>query len=192
MNQRMWRSSRLWTCGFGARALVRTAMLISSILLTSSVEAARAQQTGSVRSDAAVASEAATVQRFIIALNGNDAEAVRHNTATPFALRTQEWTTGNDSKTFSLKPPIDKVLRSDAEMSDVLQKVLREVRVSSAKPARRSAERERNWRTKYLNQAPAEWTNLSLYLLLRGIGDVEHIVIVGVDRNSKIRGLYVN
>ena len=37
------------------------------------------------------------------------------------------------------------------------------------------------------------WMSLNLYLLKRGEGDVEHIVLLGLDKNTnKLRAIYVN
>jgi hypothetical protein len=54
-------------------------------------------------------------------------------------------------------------------------------------PARRSL------LTTQLKGADQRWSRLELSLFLRGFGDVEHIVLVGVDAvHLKVAALYIN
>jgi hypothetical protein len=131
-------------------------------------------------------------QAFIRALDAGNVDAMMASSEEPFYVRTQEWESARDGIGFVLGDPKDEVFVDSPSLKAFLQTLVRKVRVDSATAATNAPPREELLQDQ-LKGAPITWSRLELYVFRRGVGDVEHVALVGVEpKSGKVVGLYLN
>ena len=134
----------------------------------------------------------AAAEALIAALNATDADGMVALAAIPFELREQEWVSASNGSGFVLGAAQDRTVAEPAELARTFRALVERVHVRSATAAA-SAPGRQALLSEQLSGAAAAWKNLDLVLFLRGEGDVEHVVIVGVAPGpARVRALYLN
>lgn len=121
------------------------------------------------------------------ALNSGDLEALADVVTFPLVVRSHEW--ASTSGSYELTRPVDMAI--GAETSLLASSGLGEVRLDSQlnEGLVISYEDVRE----NLEGSEYDWSDLTLIIYARGFGDVEHIVLFGVDNVSgKIKAIYYN
>ena len=138
------------------------------------------------RADAPTPDAVAT--QFALSVSGGDIARIIELSATPLSIRQQEWETARDGAGFVLGKARDTQLKDTAQIrnffSDPKNKIAAQTPAPDAVPAS-LLETE-------LRGKEGVWQGLSIQLFRRGIGDVEHIFVVGVDDKGKVAAVYVN
>ena len=131
-------------------------------------------------------------QRFVLALNDKNIEAMLAVAATPFVYRNQEWVSASDGSGFKLGAAADRVMKDRNALQSLFRELAATVHIGQPTPVENPPSKP-DLVKRYLAGAEAEWSGLEMYVFLRGFGDVEHIAILGVDGKSKaVRALYLN
>ncbi|KPJ92169.1 MAG: hypothetical protein AMJ53_09900 [Gammaproteobacteria bacterium SG8_11] len=131
-------------------------------------------------------------QAFINALNGDNIEKMQSLADTPFFIRNQEWESAPDGYGFVLGGKTDQKLDDKKQLAEALKKLSETVEVEGEKPIAVKSPGGPSVQ-KELAGAEKPWDPLDKYIFLRGMGDVEHIVIVGINpKSKKVQALYIN
>lgn len=121
------------------------------------------------------------------ALNAGDMQAFAETVSFPLAVRTHEWASLQGS--YELTRPIDKMIGGESSLLSAsdLAKVRMESEATDGSIISYDDVREN------LEGSDYDWSNLTLIIYARGYGDVEHIVLFGVDdRSGKVKAIYYN
>lgn len=131
-------------------------------------------------------------QRFVVALNDKNVEAMLELAATPFVYRNQQWQSAQDGRGFRLGASSDRVLKDRTTLQSLFRELAATVRIRQSKAAENPPPKP-DLLQQYLKGFEAQWSGLDVFVFLRGFGDVEHIAILGVDPDSKtVKALYLN
>jgi hypothetical protein len=129
-------------------------------------------------------------EEFVKSVNAGSSQAALQLTHLPLLYRNQEWknaTTGG----YTIGAAHDSVLSDKSAAARFMRKLVKDVRVKHTKALNGPSKSE--ILATYLAGAPAGWRELELFFFVRGTGDVEHVVLVGVDSASEqVRGIYTN
>jgi hypothetical protein len=141
---------------------------------------------------ASAADDAQQAEKFIQALNDKDVNRMMEACATPFFYRNQEWKSAPDGSGFVLGASKDVIAGNRDELRALLNEVPKTVRISAPKAvAEPPAKRELI--DTHLKNVASRWSRLRIIVFLRGMGDVEHTALVGIDPGTrKVKALYVN
>lgn len=142
-----------------------------------------------------LASPAEVARKFVISLNSKDMETLAGLSATPLWVRQQEWKDvwekdrwGKDRVSFVLGKANDINLTDRAQVKKYFSDPVNKIRVERDVPNDASLTLLHD----QLRGAEKVWRGLSIHVFLRGMGDVEHIFVVGVDGKGKIAAVYIN
>lgn len=131
-------------------------------------------------------------QRFVVALNQGKVGEMVAMSACPFVFRNQEWESAKDGSGFVRGKADDKTFAKKKELSEFLAKLVEKAKIESETAANSPPPKEDLLKDN-LKGSPTSWRRLNLFVFFRGMGDVEHVAIVGVDPNRhRVRGLYLN
>ena len=134
----------------------------------------------------------AKASAFINALNTDNIQKMRSLADVPFSIRNQEWESAQDGYGFVLGNKKDEILENNDQLQHALKSISETVEVEGIKPIVVKSPGGPSIK-KELTGIENIWNALDQYVFLRGMGDVEHIVIVGVDpANKKVKALYIN
>jgi len=129
-------------------------------------------------------------ERFVMALNGQDADGMVAVADVPFAYRRQEWEKNGDG--FSLGAAMDRVVEDKAALRSLFGDIAKSVKIEQTTPAEKPPAREELLK-EFLAGAAGQWSRSNILVFRRGLGDVEHIAIVGVSPDSKkVIAIYLN
>jgi hypothetical protein len=131
-------------------------------------------------------------ERFIAALNAADTVTMLALTEDPLVFREQKWMSARDGSGYQLGVARDTVVRGNEArrrfLGDLASRVHVQVPTAVDRPPRREVLLENQ-----LAGGDARWASLTLFVFLRGEGDVEHSALTGVDEKSgKVAAFYVN
>ena len=139
-------------------------------------------------SKTALVSPAEVARKFVISLNHKDMGALVGLSATPLWIRQQDWESAQDGTGFVFGKAHDIILSDQTQIkkyfSDPVNKITVERDVPNDAPLTLLQDQ--------LRGAEKVWRDLSIHLFLRGMGDVEHIFVVGVNGKGKIAAVYIN
>ena len=139
---------------------------------------------------AAGLNDAEQAERFVMALNGQDADGMVSVADVPFAYRQQEWERNGDG--FLLGAAMDRVVEDKAALRSLFGDIAKSVKIEQTTPAEKPPAREELLK-EFLAGAAGQWSRSNILVFRRGLGDVEHIAIVGVSPDSKkVIGIYLN
>ncbi len=131
-------------------------------------------------------------ETFVKAINAGNAPTALKLIGLPLMYRNQEWKDADVGEGYVLGAAHDRVFSDEKSAATFMNKLVRDVRVESRK-AEKDGPSKSAMLTDYLAGAPASWRDLELFFFVRGTGDVEHVVLVGVDSASgRVRGVYTN
>ncbi len=130
--------------------------------------------------------------QFVKAVNKNDVQALRKLSESPFYVYSQEWATAEDGYGFVLGKRHQTMFKDDEKLSIYMNTLVKEVKVESV-DGRRIPVAEYSHLYDVLGKGALGWESQDIFLFLRGTGDVEHIVILGVNsKTKKVNQLYFN
>jgi hypothetical protein len=131
-------------------------------------------------------------QRFVVALNDKNVDAMFALAATPFRYHNQEWQSARDGRGFTLGASTDRVLTDAYTLQSLFRQLVGTVRIEQSTAAQNPPPKPDLLR-QYLKGFELQWAALDVFVFLRGFGDVEHIAIVGVDPASNtVTAMYLN
>jgi hypothetical protein len=125
------------------------------------------------------------------AINLSDAKSLAGLVALPLNIRQQQWESASDGIGFKLSEYDDMIVSRNEELLPILQKFVRDVQIEGDTPIMDDVNVSQF--SDELSGIESEWANLSMILFLRGMGDVEHVVVLGFDpKTSKLSAIYIN
>jgi hypothetical protein len=130
--------------------------------------------------------------QFAKAINKNDVQALITLSDIPFHIHNHEWETANDGYGFVLGKRDRRIFEKNEELSAYLRNLVEKLKVDSVDGEYIPLEEYSRFHDEFGSYAK-QWESQDAYLFLRGIGDVEHIMILGVSRETKkIEQIYFN
>ncbi|HUQ91764.1 MAG TPA: hypothetical protein VM120_08785 [Bryobacteraceae bacterium] len=129
--------------------------------------------------------------RFVAALNAGDVAKMMAASASPFLYRNQKWKTADGGSGFVLGAAEDQRRKTARQRRELFEHLAKTTKIQSPQPAERPPA-QKVLLQEQLKGADTGWSQLELFVFLRGFGDVEHIALVGVDRKGKVKALYLN
>ena len=124
------------------------------------------------------------------AINTNDFILLSNSITLPLALSKQDWETANDGYGYVLGAKYTQIAKNTKDLDEVFR-VLEHVEIEGEY----SLEQEfthTDFRDEFAG-IDYDWGSLKLVVFFRGQGDVEHIVVLGLDKTtSKLRAIYIN
>ena len=131
-------------------------------------------------------------EKFLLALNAKDVNAMLAVSGEPFLFRNQEWESAKDGIGFVLGEAKDKILTDKETLKSFFKELITKVEVEETTAAENPPDRS-EFLENQLKGSPKRWLQLELYVFRRGFADTEHIALVGVDPQSrKVVALYLN
>jgi hypothetical protein len=138
------------------------------------------------------AQSAGVAEQFIGGLNEDNLDAMMIVSREPFFFRRQEWESAIDGHGFVLGATEDKFLKDKESLRAFFRQLTSTIKVVGTKAAV-NAPPKHIFLTEELKGVTEAWERLEIYVFRRGFGDVEHIVLVGVDpQDWKVTALYLN
>ena len=124
------------------------------------------------------------------AINTNNFDLLTHSIPLPIILRKQDWKTADDGYGYVLGLNNTLIANDTEELYEVFS-ILRNVEIEGDSPL------EQKFTLADFTEEFAGiehyWEPLELVVFFRGQGDVEHIVVLGLDKkSSKLRAIYIN
>lgn len=121
------------------------------------------------------------------AINENDLIAFKSFITLPLFVSDQKWESASDGIGFMLGERSDKKILSDLQIRQLIEAI--HILGSSTI----TEEITLPLFSQELSNLNPHWENLDLVLFKRGEGDVEHIVLLGLDKKTKkLRSMYIN
>ena len=133
-------------------------------------------------------SPAEVAAKFVISLNHKDMETLASLSAAPLWVRQQDWESAKDGAGFVLGKASDINLKDQDSIKKYFSNPAKGISVEREKPDDASLSLLRD----ELKGSEQVWKDLSIYLFRRGMGDVEHIFVAGVDSKGKVAAVYLN
>lgn len=125
------------------------------------------------------------------AINDNNVDKLRALSSLPLLIREQEWVTADDGYGFVLGAAQQVKLSTDEEFYNYFQTAIKLIHIQGERVF--SKDITPGMFAEELKGQDKLWNNLTLHFLKRGEGDVEHIVLLGFEKNTnKLRAIYIN
>jgi len=125
---------------------------------------------------------------FVQAINQNDHSKALHLVDSRLLIRNQEWESAPDGKGFVLGNSQDFYLKNESQIKAWLSENISKIGVEGAEPSKVSVQLIKD----ELKGVENRWQDTEMYLFLRGMADVEHIFVVGIDASGKVAAIYFN
>jgi len=139
-----------------------------------------------------VGSSASVATQFKNALNTNDTATLVQLIELPVLFIEQEWETLQDGIGFTLGKQNVSTLNNKQVLKDFIVKFAKRVDIEGVEAMLIEKGEYSNFKKEFSNNE-TKWKKLNVYLYKRGEGDVEHIMLLGLNpSNNKIRLVYVN
>ena len=124
------------------------------------------------------------------AININDFALLSNSITLPLALSMQYWETANDGSGYVLGAKHTQIAKNTKELYEVFR-VLEQVEIEGGYPLEQEFTLT-DFKDEFAG-IDNHWGSLKLVVFYRGQGDVEHIVVLGLDKTtSKLRAIYIN
>jgi len=124
------------------------------------------------------------------AINTNDFTLLADSITFPLAVTKQDWKTADDGYGYVLANKKNHLSNNSKDLAAVF-KILEHVEIEGKEPLDQELTL-----ADFSNEFEGiehYWKTLDLVVFFRGEGDVEHIVILGLDKQSaKLRAIYIN
>ncbi len=121
------------------------------------------------------------------AINENDLIAFKSFITLPLFVSDQKWESASDGIGFMLGERSDKKISSDLQIKQLVEAI--HIIGSSAI----TEDITFSLFSQELTNLNSQWKDLELVLFKRGEGDVEHVVLLGLDKNTRLlRSIYIN
>ncbi len=131
------------------------------------------------------------VSAIRLSINNNNIKKLRTLATLPLFFQEQEWSSATDGYGFVLGDSKQIELATNEEFEQHFRARIESIHIKGEKVL--SNDITLDMFAEELKGTKKYWMSLNLYLLKRGEGDVEHIVLLGLDKNTnKLRAIYVN
>jgi hypothetical protein len=131
-------------------------------------------------------------ESFVKAVNSKNLPAALSLSGLPLMYRNQEWSDATTGDGFELGQAHDEVFSDQDGLGRFLRKLFRGLEVQETVSNPKGPPKAKFFKVE-LSGAPREWQALELFVFLRGFGDVEHSVLIGIDpATDRVRGVYTN
>lgn len=127
-------------------------------------------------------------RNFVVSLNNKDMVTLTKLCAKPFLVRHQEWQSAPGGSGFILGKVNDLILSDQEQITNYFIDPANKIAVESEMPDAASL----SLLADELKGLEKHWAGLSIQLFRRGMGDVEHIFVVGVNSQGKVAAIYLN
>ncbi|MFK5915780.1 MAG: hypothetical protein QM484_15545 [Woeseiaceae bacterium] len=129
-------------------------------------------------------------QQIRLAINNNDAEKLRTLSALPLMLRNQEWESAQDGYGFVLGVAKHTIISTNDLFNKTIPPFLKSLNIEGEQA---TTDITLTMLTSQLGKTINDWADLNLVIFKRGEGDVEHIVIMGLNKKTnKLNAIYIN
>lgn len=133
-----------------------------------------------------------TAERFVKSVNAGNAAIAFKVIGLPLMYRNQEWKDATAGEGYVLGDAHDQVFTDEKRAAKFLEGLVRDLRLENTTPEKDGPSKVKMM-SDYLAGAPVSWRDLELFFFVRGTGDVEHVVLIGIDSSTgKVRGIYMN
>ena len=132
-----------------------------------------------------------TATSFVKALNGEDVDAMLALASDSVFVREQDWESSSDGYGFILGAISDRQVTRDVDLREAFVDLSSRVDVEREAPELIDSTIDQ-LAIGELSGIAGIWEPLDGYLFLRGMGDVEHIVLIGVGPKKKVQAIYIN
>ncbi len=130
--------------------------------------------------------------QFAKAINKNDAQILIALSGLPFYVHNQKWETASNGYGFVLGKRDRWVFDKNEKLSVYLKELAEKLEVDNVDGEYIPVAEYSRFHEEF-GFYTTHWESQDAYLFLRGMGDVEHIVILGVNRKTKkIEQVYFN
>lgn len=130
--------------------------------------------------------------QFVKAINQSDVQALLELSDPPFYVHNQQWESAEDGYGFVLGKRDQMIFEDNEKLSIYMNTLSRKLKVDSVDGEYIPVAEYSRFHDE-LGESALEWKTQDVFLFLRGMGDVEHIVILGINRKTKkIKQLYFN
>lgn len=141
-------------------------------------------------SDGKTLSPVEQAQQIRIAINNNDLEIFRTLSAIPLTIRNQEWESAKDGTGFVLGAAKRTLVSTEELFNKTIPSFLKSLKIEGEQAI---TDITSNMFTSELGNNMNDWSDLNLILFKRGEGDVEHIVLMGLNKKTnKMEAIYLN
>ncbi|MDR4515938.1 MAG: hypothetical protein MRK00_00850 [Nitrosomonas sp.] len=124
-------------------------------------------------------------------INDNKVENLYTLTSLPLIVREQEWQSADDGRGFILGKVNQIVLSTKYEFSTYMTPLLKNIVIEGQESISEGITLDIF--TDELGKQSSNWNDLNLVLFKRGEGDVEHIILMGLSKETnKLRAIYIN
>lgn len=125
-----------------------------------------------------------------LSINNNNTDKLRALSSLPLIVREQEWESANDGSGFVLGPAKQLVISTDESFKKKIKSFLKSLQIEGEQTI---TDITLNMFTSELGKQAGSWADLKLVLFKRGEGDVEHIVLMGLNKKTnKLKAIYIN
>jgi len=130
--------------------------------------------------------------QFRDAINKDDINTLVKLTSAPLRIQEQEWQSAQDGIGFVLGKRNTQRIEKDADLSKFYAGFAPKIVIEGIQAIPVAGEELDNFKEE-LAESSSQWRALHVYLFKRGEGDVEHIVLLGINpQNHKISAIYIN
>ena len=131
-------------------------------------------------------------ESFLAAVKADDIGSLVAISATPLNSYDQDWESAQDGIGFVLGKRHTSHVNNASDLPEFFTQFTTRVDIQGAKPVSVPENEYIYFKTQFADAAE-HWQSLDVYLFLRGEGDVEHIVLIGIQPdNNKIQAIYTN
>ena len=125
---------------------------------------------------------------FVQAINQNDSNKAIQLSAAQLLIRNQEWESAQDGTGFVLGKAQDSLLVNQNQIKAWFSENIGKIDVEGTEPSKVTIELFKH----ELIGIEKTWQGVDIYLFFRGMADVEHIFVVGIDAKGKVAVIYFN
>ena len=141
-------------------------------------------------SDGKTLSPAEHAQQVRLAINNGNAEKIHALSTLPLTLRNQEWESAQDGSGFVLGGVNQTTISTEELFNKTIPSFLKSLKIEGEQAV---TDVTLNMFTSELGKSMNDWAELNLVLFKRGEGDVEHIVLMGLNKKTnKLKAIYIN
>jgi len=143
-------------------------------------------------SDSDTKSTLSIPEQFIIALKANDVDTLVSISATPLSSYDHDWENTQDGIGFELKKRSVTRVEKKPDLSDFYTRFTTRVDIEGDDALHIPVSKYKDLKDVF-GDTVESWRSLDTYIILRGMADVEHIVMIGIQpSNNKIQAIYTN
>ena len=129
--------------------------------------------------------------QFVKAINQNDVQVLLKLSDSPFYIHNHQWESAEDGYGFVLGKRDQMIFKDNEKLSIYMNILSRKLKIDSVDGEYIPVAEYSRFHDEL--GGALEWESQDVFLFLRGMGDIEHIVILGVNRKTKkIKQLYFN